>query len=264
MANTLGAYMRMGKVGERLVRSARTANMLTGMPIFRQSPSSARFSSVTGGMEAYPKDLVIRSKEKKDTATCIFLHGLGDTGRGWEDGAQFLSATLPHVKFILPTANSMAVTLNMGMKMPAWYDLEGLDLRSNEKCQGIDDSMERISDLIQKEVSRGRSMQRIVLAGFSQGGALSLYAGLRQKEQLAGIDILSTPIRLFHGDADDVVKLEYAHDSLAYLKKMGCKDTGLKEYGMLPHSASIEELKDVRDFIASVLPDNGSGIKPKL
>ena len=96
---------------------------------------------------------------------------------------KFLASILPHVKFILPTAPTQPVTLNMGMAMPSWYAIAGLDSKSNEKCEGLDDSASTILSLLEKEVGGGRGdsgvdYSRIVLAGFSQGGALALHTGL--------------------------------------------------------------------------------------
>ena len=131
------------------------------------------------------------------SATVVICHGLGDTADGWIDTAEQLASALPYVKFILPTAPRRKVTMNMGMAMPAWYDSAGLDKRSNERCDGIDDSRARLAKLIDDEMLlTGLPRGRIVLAGFSQGGALSLYTGMQLKggmppEPLAGVVLLS-------------------------------------------------------------------------
>eukprot|EP00656_Telonema_subtile_P045853 TRINITY_DN52120_c0_g1_i1.p1 TRINITY_DN52120_c0_g1~~TRINITY_DN52120_c0_g1_i1.p1 ORF type:complete len:182 (+),score=44.85 TRINITY_DN52120_c0_g1_i1:137-682(+) len=125
------------------------------------------------------------------SATMFMLHGLGDTAAGWADAAAHFSGSLPHVKFVLPTAPEQPVTLNGGMPMPSWYDICGLDAREQENCEGIEDSRERIVGLIAEEVEAGVQHNRIVLGGFSQGAALSLYAGLQLQKPLAGVLAMS-------------------------------------------------------------------------
>ena len=177
---------------------------------------------------------------------------------------QYLASQLPHVKFILPTAPTQPVTLNMGMSMPSWYDIIGLDSRSNEVCNGLDDSTDRILGLLEDEVTTDSSdnsegpvckpnidYSRVVLAGFSQGGALALYTGMtgmRRKQSdnnglgLAGIVLMSgylprssqfkiapgsenTPILHCHGEIDSVVNVqatELSKDRVSSLvKEMG-------------------------------------------
>jgi len=123
-----------------------------------------------------PKD------EAQHSATVVLCHGLGDTANGWVEPTQYLANQLPHVKWILPTAPTQPVTLNMGMSMPSWYDIVGLDSRSSEHCNGLDESMERILRFVENEVSGVDSSttslacvspldySRIVLAGFSKEG----------------------------------------------------------------------------------------------
>lgn len=121
------------------------------------------------------------------TATVILMHGLGDTADGWESSAtDFFGPALPHARFILPTAASRPITVNGGMAMPGWYDIEALgsDLgapaaaRARERAEGIISSRKRITSLIKAERDDGIPANRIVLAGFSQGGAMSLFTGL--------------------------------------------------------------------------------------
>ena len=135
--------------------------------------------------------VTIHAVEGKHTATIILMHGLGDTASGWESAAEMLSDQLPHVKFILPTAPTRPITLNMGMPMPGWYDIKTLgDTDNNSKlhdpCDGIDTSRSYILELLEKEhLGSGASdstsipYSRMMLAGFSQGGALGLYTGLQ-------------------------------------------------------------------------------------
>ena len=129
---------------------------------------------------------------------------------------------MPYLKFILPTAPTQPVTMNMGMPMPSWYDITGLDERSNENCAGIETSQNTVKEILTKEhESNGLSYNRMVLAGFSQGGALSLFTGMQLSaaQKLGGIVVMSgylpaakqfqitqgledTPIMHCHGESD--------------------------------------------------------------
>jgi lysophospholipase II len=105
---------------------------------------------------------------------------------------QHLATHLPWCKFVLPTAPVNPVTLNGGMRMNSWYDIVGLDERSNEQCHGIDESRQRIVQMLRDEHEQTQlPYHRMVLAGFSQGGALNLYTGLQLESKLAGIVVLS-------------------------------------------------------------------------
>mmetsp|Transcript_11287 Transcript_11287/g.20696 ORF Transcript_11287/g.20696 Transcript_11287/m.20696 type:complete len:340 (+) Transcript_11287:48-1067(+) len=236
--------------------------------------------------------IIAPDDDSRHSATVILCHGLGDTADGWTDPAQFLAKQLPHVKFILPTAPTQPVTLNMGMAMPSWYDIIGLDSRSNEVCNGLDESMDRIVGLMEEEAGRDTNDEtscksspvdysRIVLAGFSQGGALALYTGMTQHRNkqnqvglgLAGIVVMSgylprskqfavapgserTPILHCHGKEDSVVPVQATELSRArVLEEMDGKDTyEVKTYPGLDHSVSMDELNDVAAFLKRVLP----------
>lgn len=105
-----------------------------------------------------------------------------------------LSERFDHIKFIMPSAPSRPVTLNRGMHMPAWYDIVGLDDRSAESCDGIIESRRVVQELLEQEVASGIQYDRMVVAGFSQGGALTLHAGLQldsADKKLAGLVVMS-------------------------------------------------------------------------
>lgn len=167
----------------------------------------------------------------------------------------------------------------MGFAMPSWYDIVGLDSRSNELCEGLDESVQKIMDLIEEEVNRV-DYSRIVLAGFSQGGALALYTGMtsnRRGEEkglgLAGIVVMSgylprassfklavgsqsTPILHCHGKDDPIVTVDAVEMSKNRVLEV-TKDTVVYEsklYDGLDHSVSMEELEDVTRFLESVIP----------
>ncbi|KAF9238809.1 Phospholipase/Carboxylesterase-domain-containing protein [Melanogaster broomeanus] len=123
------------------------------------------------------------------TATVIFLHGLGDSGKGWLDIIKELKVQLPHVKWLLPNAPNRSITANMGFGMSGWFDLRSWDLEDkNEDRLGVLESARTIDQHIQDEVDAGILPGRIVLGGFSQGGAMSLLTALtaRGEEGVAG------------------------------------------------------------------------------
>jgi len=185
------------------------------------------------------------------------------------------------MKIILPTAPTQPVTMNMGMAMPSWYDIKGLDLRSNEDCPGLEESQQRLSQILQTEhESTGLPYSRMVLAGFSQGGALSLYTGLQLEQKLAGIVILSgylpqqgklsiskgledTPILHLHGSQDPVVQFPLAEMTKKTLAEKGATKYELKSYPV-QHTVSMEEIAEMERLLRECLPpDDGCKITVK-
>mmetsp|Transcript_13449 Transcript_13449/g.28428 ORF Transcript_13449/g.28428 Transcript_13449/m.28428 type:complete len:310 (+) Transcript_13449:32-961(+) len=215
--------------------------------------------------------------EVDQSCTIVIIHGLGDSAEGFEDVAEHIASKIPYAKFILPTAPMRKVTMNMGMFMPSWYDIVGLDKRSNEFCEGIEESQEKILNILKAEHERGIPYKRMVLAGFSQGGALSLYTGMQlpaevaAESRLAGIVVMSgylphasgfnitpgledTPIFHCHGTVDPMVRLPAAKDSQEHVKEKGATNYQLKTYSGLAHSVSPEEISDVITFLLTHLP----------
>ena len=147
-------------------------------------------------MSSAPPPVIIKPKGQH-TATLIFLHGLGDTGHGW---AEEMDDIVPdYVKVVCPTANSMPVTGNSGMVMPAWYDIRHFEQGnddSREDLEACDASSEMLMRLIEKEANElpNGKESRIMIGGFSQGGAIALNTLLRSKDKLAGCAALSTYI----------------------------------------------------------------------
>jgi|SRR6185295_12598113 len=139
----------------------------------------------------------IEPRNKADAAV-IWLHGLGADGHDFAPIAPRLArAAKADVRFVFPHAPSIPVSLNFGMKMPAWYDIAGPDLRRTRHDEaGIRQSAARIETLIAREKQRGVAAARIVLAGFSQGGAVALHVALRHDERLAGLIVLSSYLLL--------------------------------------------------------------------
>ncbi len=212
---------------------------------------------------------IASSNHTKITASVIWLHGLGADGYDFAPIVEKLG--LDHIKFILPHAPEMAVTRNGGYIMPAWYDLYGLTGNSQEDENGIKVSQQYIHSLIENEINHGIASERIVLAGFSQGGAIALYTATRYPQKLAGLLALSTylplksklsseahpanagiPILMAHGIVDDVISLDMCKLSLATLQKHHFA-VDWREYQMA-HSVCIEEISDIRAFLQQVLP----------
>lgn len=204
-------------------------------------------------------------------AAVIFLHGLGDDGHGWSDmvPALGLPATLA-VRFVFPHAPEMPVTINGGYVMPAWYDLYDADFKDRADLSGVGASRLHLEHLLARERSRGIPASRIVAGGFSQGGAVALYTGLRHGERLAGLVALSTyliapeslaqeaaaanrhtPLFMAHGTADEVVRFAWGDASRKLLEDAGWP-VEWRSYPM-PHSAVLQELQDLGRFLVRVL-----------
>ena len=207
-------------------------------------------------------------------STVVFLHGLGDTALGWCGAAEFWSQTMPHTKFILPTAPTIPVSINMNMEMPAWYDLVGLGTRADEPCDGLDGTSDAVVSLLHAESeASGVPLSRTVLGGFSQGGATALYAGLTGGAHgIAGLLAMSAylprprvvgarlsepaaapPVLMLHGDVDAMVRLGWAEESAQTMRGHGV-DCALRVFGGLGHSASEEELEVALEWLLRRLP----------
>ena len=199
------------------------------------------------------------------THSIIWLHGLGADGHDFEPIVQELNLNQP-VRFIFPHAPTMPVTVNNGMSMPAWYDIASAQIDSRQDKTGIRQSQQSILLLIEKEIERGIKSSNIILAGFSQGGAIALHTGLRYEKPLAGIMGLSTylplidsvkneihdanrktPIMLAHGSHDPVVPFNLAEKTKVCLEQLSYT-TELHAY-LMEHSVCPEEVNDISDWI---------------
>jgi phospholipase/carboxylesterase len=201
----------------------------------------------------------------------IVMHGLGADGNDFVPIVNELR--LPHgaaVRFIFPHAPTRPVTINGGHVMRAWYDILGADLTRREDETGVRESQRQIEAIIAREKTRGIAADKIVLAGFSQGGAIALQTGLRAAERLAGIMALSTylplaasaaaernaanqsvPIFMAHGTQDPVIPLARAVASRDALKGLGYQ-VEWHEYPM-PHSVHPQEIRDMENWLLKVL-----------
>jgi phospholipase/carboxylesterase len=203
-------------------------------------------------------------------ATVIWMHGLGADGHDFEPIVPELGLPAAlRVRFIFPHAPVRPVTLNGGMAMRAWYDIIEIG-GGREDGEGLRGSQSAIEALIAAEVARGIPVSRIVLAGFSQGGAIAFQAGLRHPERLAGIMALSTylplagtvedersaanrdlPIFMAHGSVDPMISIGRAQQSRKMLEALGYP-LEWHEYPM-PHSVCPQEIADISDWLVKVL-----------
>ncbi len=205
-------------------------------------------------------------------ATVIWLHGLGADGYDFVPVVRELQALgAPAARYVFPHAATMPVTINGGAVMRAWYDIVNVDLMRREDEKGIRGSQQQVEALIAREVERGIKRSRIVLAGFSQGGAIALQTGLRQSEPLAAIIALScylplaqsfdreraagsaaVPIFMAHGTSDPIVPLARGSASRDALVTAG-HVVEWHQYPM-PHSVNEQEIRDIAAFLTRVLP----------
>ena len=205
------------------------------------------------------------------TAAVIWLHGLGADGSDFVPIVRELDLSgCPAIRFVFPTAPTMPVTINGGYVMRAWYDILEQGLVRREDEAGLRASQLQIDALIEAEKARGISADRIVLAGFSQGCAMTLQTGLRYPEKLAGLMCLSgylplretvpaersaanqqTPIFMAHGRMDPVVVIERAEKSRDILRDLGYQ-IEWTEYPM-QHSVCAEEVDAIGKWLTQVL-----------
>ena len=201
-------------------------------------------------------------------ASVIWLHGLGADGHDFLPVVQTLS--LPGVRFILPHAPKRPVTVNGGYVMPAWYDIRRNGLDMDEDEAGLAQSSRTVDGLIEHEQGRGIALSQIIVAGFSQGGALALYAGLARGKVLGGVmalsaylplmadfsarcavDIHTIPVFMAHGMQDGVVPLQLAELSRQKLVSCGF-DVAWQVYPMA-HSVCEAEIDAIRALLVQVL-----------
>lgn len=201
----------------------------------------------------------------------IWLHGLGANGHDFEPIVPELDLPDGHnIRFLFPHAPEIPVTINAGMIMPAWYDVYSLSFTNHEDEQGIRDAAQRINQLIEHEQHRGIQTNKILLAGFSQGGAVALHAALRHCKPLAGVMALSTylplvkqfdaerhvanqaiPILMCHGAHDPVVPFQLGDDSRYFLEQAGYQ-VDWHTYPM-QHGVCPDEIHDISQWLQKTL-----------
>ncbi len=204
-------------------------------------------------------------------ATIIILHGLGADGTDFVPVAEQLDLrSVGPVRYVFPNAPEIPVTINGGYTMPAWYDILGTEMQGVQDEAGLRASLAQLEELLAAEKARGMPSNRIVLAGFSQGCAMSLLVGLRHAEPLAGIVGMSgylplaeqtaaernganaaTPIFLAHGTEDGVVIPQRGASSREALQRLGYQ-VEWHDYPM-GHSVCMEEIADLNAWLVRVL-----------
>lgn len=218
-----------------------------------------------------PLDYIRKNTSAQHHATIIWIHGLGDSGFGHESVAQEMN--FPDelgISFIFPHAPPIPVTINGGMVMPAWYDILENDISRKIDEAGLEESSVKISKIIRDEIESGILPKKIMVAGFSQGGALALHTALKYPVRLGGVIVMSAylgassvlsastshinqsiPIFWGHGTFDPVVPLSLAKESIDTLMKSGYS-VSYEAYEM-QHSLHPQEILDIQKWIPSNL-----------
>lgn len=197
------------------------------------------------------------------SAAVVWLHGLGADGHDFEPLVPWLKwPGAPAIRYVFPHAPVRPVTVNGGMAMRAWYDIRGIDIDRDQDEEGILESVDQATALVRREQQRGIEPGRIVLAGFSQGGAIAIQCALRYPERLAGLIALSTyllradalaserhaaneglPVFHGHGAADPIVPLALGEEAVASLEGLG-HPVESRQYPM-QHSVCPEEIQHI-------------------
>lgn len=219
-------------------------------------------------------DAIVMETGNTPDATVIWMHGLGANGNDFVPIVQQLK--LPPemaIRFIFPHAPIIPVTINQGMEMPGWYDIASMSIVDREDEAGIKKSSDAIHQLCEQQEQQGIDSGRLILAGFSQGGAIALHCGLHYPRPLGGIMALSTylpkcskldandaatnrttPVFMAHGLHDDVVNADYGKQSCERLKSAGYT-VSWHEYPMT-HSVCMEEVIDISGWLVSCLTNS--------
>lgn len=214
----------------------------------------------------------ITVEPKSNAQSCvIWLHGLGDSGAGFAPIVPSLKLPSNHnIRFIFPHAPDRAVTINKGYVMKAWYDIKSMDLHNRADMTGVLESENSVNELIDEQINAGIPAHKIILAGFSQGGVISLFTGLRYSKKLAGIMALScylpnadklpdnlheanssTSILQNHGEQDEVVSISAGKMANKLLIEKNY-NVEWKSYNM-PHSVLPEQIDDISLWIQKQL-----------
>ncbi len=221
--------------------------------------------------------IILEPSQQPATQAVIWLHGLGADGHDFEGIVPQLSpACRQSIRYVFPNAPVQPVTVNLGTQMPSWYDITSSQLTQDIDWAGIADSVKTIHQLIEAEETKGISSKNIVVAGFSQGGLIALYAALTYPKPLAGIMALSTyfpvqtesdvpklvladrkagqaePIFMAHGSADPICSFEEAERSRDRLLALG--KTVLWHSYLMEHQVCEAEIKALACFLEQVLP----------
>jgi lysophospholipase-2 len=217
------------------------------------------------------EDAFIVSPTKKHTGTIIFLHGLGENGENWK--LVLSKMVKPNIKVICLNAKKIPLTLNKGFPTAAWFDLSSLDENKMEDEVSIMRAVDSLHDIIDEEIAASKvSSTKTMLAGFSQGGALAIYAALTYHKRLAAVLAISSwpvirhtmpeaainntniPILQCHGTEDPVIYYKWGLILSEALKDMNPNKYEFKSYEGLMHAVNDQELQDVKNFINKIFP----------
>jgi phospholipase/carboxylesterase len=200
----------------------------------------------------------------------LWLHGLGADGHDFAPIVpELVRPDWPALRFVFPHAPVRAVTINNGVRMRAWYDIVGMDFATRADSEGIEESIVQVQALIDRELARGIAPQRLLLAGFSQGGAIALSSALRRTQPLGGVIALSTylpgieqatqhlaaeatqqPVFMAHGSGDPVIPMVHAQRSAQALQAMGFA-VQWHAYPM-GHQVCAEEIAALADWMSGL------------
>ncbi|MBD3671510.1 MAG: alpha/beta fold hydrolase [Gammaproteobacteria bacterium] len=217
---------------------------------------------------------IVIEPEGKATACVIWLHGLGADGHDFEPIVPELNLPSGHgIRFLFPHAPYMPVTINQGYVMRAWYDILSMEIAAEQDEAVIRQSASMLESLIEEQCAQGISPERIVLAGFSQGGAIALHTALRYEKRIAGILALSTylplverfdsersdanretPVFIGHGTQDPIVPHSLGVQTRRVLKDLDYK-VEWHEYPMA-HSVCMEEIRDIGRWLEQRLDES--------
>ena len=217
-----------------------------------------------------PDPIVVEPTVKHD-ASVIWMHGLGASAHDFADMPRIISR--PGTRWVFPNAPVRPVTLNNGWRMPSWFDIRHLAGQSDDERECPDEAQESaeiIMSLIEDEHARGIPYNRIVLVGFSQGGAMSLYTGCRFSQRIAGMVCMSgylifpevhmdvshssnrdTPILVCHGTRDDMVPFTAGQKTVDFLRENGW-EVDFEHYPMF-HEVCMSEIEKVGKFFSEIL-----------
>jgi phospholipase/carboxylesterase len=214
-------------------------------------------------------ETIERTTAPDPTWSIVWLHGLGADGSDFVPLVpELLRPRWPALRFVFPHAPVRPVTLNGGMRMRAWYDIRDMELNSRADEAGVRESIAHVEELLARENERGIPSERIVLAGFSQGGAIAMATMLRREAALGGVLALSTylplgnstaaeataagkrtPVFMAHGTEDPMVRFEWGQASRDALQALGVP-VAWHTYPM-PHSVCGEEVRDIADWLSA-------------
>lgn len=242
-----------------------------------ETPIKTNLKNPLSTMQINPNSIELIHGDGDVQHAVIWLHGLGATANDFPPVVPELGLPKQRaIRFVFPQAPDRPITINGGMRMPGWYDIKGMDIKDKQDAEGMADSHALLEQLIQAQIDLGVPSQHIIIAGFSQGGAVAYFTGLRTPHRLAGILALSTylpfaqqseaehsavnlstPIFASHGSFDPVVPLTLGETSVAQLKSLGYA-VQWQVYPM-EHNVIMPQIKDIGEWINGVFSKADKG-----